>query len=307
MFKINSKYIFLAAVFFIVSAAGRVNANGPGTSAVLTLLEPLSAAAAGTNNASIASSGSGYLNSNPASIARASSPQASLFYRQGIMEDNYASAIAIFPLPWITLGAGAQYYTTGKFSVYNLAGDKVNEVGQEDMIIHIAAAGSFSKLSAGLNIKFIDSKIFGERATGSAADAGLQVKDIINNLTVGAAVRNFGPNIIYINDSEPLPLNVAGGVSYNAGLGSSDLILSAEFPYYVNEEEMFALAGAEYIYASRIAVRGGYRLNLTDTDAQDISLTLGMGITIGNYSIDYATGFADDINSPHSISLNINF
>ncbi len=281
-----------------------LQAGGPGSSSVLTLMEPFSAATAAMGEATAALYGAPYyINSNPASLYGISAPRISLMYRRGIDLDDYAALSLGWQKDKFGLGLGIQYYSTGDIDMYNLAGQKLTSIGSRDIIVNVAGSAEVMNIVSGINIKAVTSEIFGEKGTAFAADAGLQYRKL-NYVTLALAARNMSGGIKYLNQTEELPLNVAAGLALTP---LPSVTASLEIPHYVNEDETFLLAGAQFLYNGIFALRGGYRHNLTEPGAQDISISFGGGIYWRNLSLDYAMGLAEDISSPHNLSFNYSF
>ncbi len=303
MIKVMRKFAVSVMIFSAVSACAY--AGGAGSTAVLTLLEPVSGADAAMGEAGVALSGSpSMLRYNPAGIISSGPGRAGFLYRRGLADDSYFALTASLGGGDITYAASVQYYTTGEITLFNLAGQEVTEVGQRDTVFNLGAATEIGGIPAGVNLKYITSEIFGEDGSAFAADLGMQYKEF-EGMTLGLAVRNLGTGIEYVSDEEDLPLNVAAGASYSGDHYGGDLLLSMEVPYFVNEKETLILAGAEFIYNGMLALRGGYRVNLDDTSGEDVPVTLGVGIIWNNYLIDYGVGLASDLSSPHNISVTL--
>ncbi|GEM_PF-2014385 len=291
---------------FLVLLYTNASAGGGAATSVLTLLEPLSAVSAGTAESSVASLGASHLlNSNPASVYGVVGPEVGFIYRKGVMEDSYTAGFAVIPVENIFIGTGIQYYTTGNVSIHNLYGNKLTEVGQKDTIFHLAYAMKVSDMPLGVNLKIIRSEIFGESGASFALDFGGVYTEFYENINLGFAVRNVSWGIKYVDKYEDIPFNVAGGLNYEIEFSDSSLNAKLELPYYIHEAEVVSLTGVEYNYRDKLSLRGGYRFNLSEPGIDDVSLSMGIGLTIGNYTFDYAAGIADDLDSTHSVSFGV--
>ncbi|MGM0441458.1 MAG: PorV/PorQ family protein [Elusimicrobiota bacterium] len=304
-----SKICCILAIIFSIS--GRFlyasDVAGPGSSAVLTLLEPFSAAGTGKSNAVVSDLGEAALiNKNPASLNWLSRSQSSFMYRRGIDADNYIAFVTGIPLKYDAVGMGVQYYSTGDISLYDLQGDKITGVGQRDTVIHLAAATSNFNIATGINLKWINSQVFGKTGSAVAVDIGSQYKE--ENYNFGIAVRNLGTDIRYLNHKEKLPLNIAVGLLYTEMYDKVHLFKgNFDGLYYVNEKEYVFLTGLEYVYDKQFVLRGGYKYNITSPGDQDILLTTGVGFNFKNITVDYALKLAKNIDSPHTVSLDYRF
>ncbi len=303
--------VFLVAQFIgLICLINQVTtfAKGAGSSSGITLLQPVSAKVAGRGEAWTALSGEALsIHYNPAGLSSLEKQELSIMYQKGLDKDNFATLIYGRRFSFATLGASILYYDTGKIELYDSSGNSISKVGQRDVIFTMGIAREVSKFPIGVNLKFISSEIFGEKASAFAADFGGQYRGLIKNLDIGLSFQNLGTKLTYISKGESLPLTIRLGSSYQKNFTNNSFLLSCDFPYYVNEEEILFLFGVEYIYKKLLSFRGGYRLNLTDTSREDEPINLGIGLAWENYSLDYAIGITKNLSIPHRISLGMKF
>ncbi|HKK20525.1 MAG TPA: PorV/PorQ family protein, partial [candidate division Zixibacteria bacterium] len=164
----------------------------------------------------------------------------------------------------------------------------------------VAFTGSYggsltNKLKGGISAKLLYSKLAEQGAgqekgkgtsTGFALDFGLMYH-WTPRLTLGMAVTNLGPDMAYIDaaQSDPLPRNLALGFAYKLLQNDySHFLVTAEMNKSlvgindgIKEElkQVVFNAGAEFMYANLIAVRGGY---IYDQEGQIKTVTLGIGL-----------------------------
>jgi len=262
----------------------------PGTTAGVTLLQPVTAKAASMGQACSGLRGDiSALNYNPAGMASFTSGELSMMYQRGFAEDNYGSN-----------------YDTGKIEMYNSSGDLITKTGQRDMIFTVGAARKIFGLSMGVSVKHMSSEIFGNEAKVWAMDAGAQFLGFGDNLTFGLAIQNLGGKLQYLSEKESLPLTIRPGASYNMVLNAHKIMFSLDMPYYKNDKETLALMGVDYTY-NALSLRSGYRLNLSDSDGEAESFNFGIGFNWSTYSFSYATGLIDNLDSPHQLSFTMKF
>ncbi len=277
---------------------------GAGESAGLTLLEPVSARSAGLAEAGCSLSGDVVsIHYNPAGISGIENQAASVMYKRGLDEDTYASLIYARGFPFGNLGAAVLYYDTGEIELFDTGGNPVTEVGQRDIVFAVSFAKVLSGIPVGINLKLVSSEVFGENATAVAVDLGGQYGELAENLNIGLAVRNLGTELKYIDEGDPLPLNVCAGASYGISVKGGKLKALLDLPYYVNEAEILSLLGIQYEYKELITARLGYAINISDSDSEAEPLNIGLGFKLDKYSIDYAIGITRDLDNPHYISL----
>jgi hypothetical protein len=161
-------------------------------------------------------------------------------------------------------------------------------------------------LSFGMSTKVIYSRLTDQgtgaelgkgTATVFAVDAGILYRTPFPRLTLGAAVTNLGPNIVYIDaaQSDPLPRNLAFGVAYDLFKNRyNKMTLVGEINKRITDlndgfseelKEAIQSVGFEYWYGSFIALRGGYKND--DAGAIDY-FTVGAGLQYKNIRFDFA-------------------
>ena len=159
------------------------------------------------------------------------------------------------------------------------------------------------KFSVGIGMKYAHESLFnGEMLTaqvrqgvfeevetwanGFLFDFGIRYYTGFRSIYIGSAVQNFGGDVKYAKESNPVPLLFRFGIGGdligpNALLhsGSKGNRLSMAFDiFHPNDYSQQMHLGVEYEYGGILALRGGYKFNY-DFDG----LTLGAGV---NHSID---------------------
>ena len=302
-------FLFVLSTYQLINLPGAF-AKGAGSSAVSALTQPVSAKAAGMAEACSSLSGEVFcLHYNPAGISSLEGQEALFMYQRGLGEDNFATFLYGRRFPFATLGGSILYYDTGKIELIDLSGKEISKTGQRDVIFTIGAARTAygDKIPVGLNLKVISSQVFGESATGFAIDLGGQYRGLLEGLDVGLSFQNLGTKLKYISKGESLPATIRLGGSYRKNFTEHALTGSLDLPYYINEQEILALFGAEYRYRNLLSFRAGYRLNMTNSSGEAESFSLGLGVTWQRYSFDYAIGIAKDLSLPHHISIQAKF
>jgi hypothetical protein len=170
------------------------------------------------------------------------------------------------------------------------------------------------KFSVGIGMKYAHESLFdGQKLTaqvrqgvfeevdtwanGLLFDFGIRYNTGYRSIHIGSAVQNFGADMKYAKESNPVPLLFRFGIGADligpAGLlrsGSENNRLSAAFDiFHPNDYAQQIHVGAEYEFAGSFALRGGYKFNY-DFDG----LTLGGGIKHSlegvGLSADYSYG-----------------
>lgn len=169
------------------------------------------------------------------------------------------------------------------------------------------------RFSTGISVKYAHESLFdGQRvsaqvrqgtfeevrtwANGFLFDFGMRYNTGYRSIQVGASVQNFGADMLYARESNPVPLLFRFGIGANVA-GPDALFfpeeenrVSVAFDLFQpNDYTQQAHAGIEYEYAGAFALRGGYKFNY---DSEGITLGGGVRHTIGSVqlSLDYSYG-----------------
>jgi hypothetical protein len=170
------------------------------------------------------------------------------------------------------------------------------------------------KFSVGASMKYAHESLFGgERVTaqvrqgvfeevatwasGLLFDFGMRYNTGYRSVYIGSAVQNFGADVTYAKESNPVPLMFRFGIGADIigpeGLllaGSKDSRLRVAYDiFHPNDYAQQMHVGVEYEFADLFALRGGYKFNY-DFDG----LTLGGGLKHSiegiRLAVDYSYG-----------------
>ncbi len=229
---------------------------------------------------------------NPAGIATAASPQASFgqaILFAGMLEENLAGA---FPLDQSSaLGVQVLAHLSGQIEITTY--DQPQGTGRYYSANNYAVGVTYArqmtdKFSAGFTVKLIDLTLDQVSAVGIAFDAGATYRIDFNNLRLGFAIQNFGPDMRYDGSpldflthkdtlqtddipssylSEPfrLPFTFAGGAAIDLvepdSVGSgSRLTLAADF-FHLSDQSAKGALGLEYGLNDMFFLRFGFGIN----------------------------------------------
>jgi len=192
------------------------------------------------------------------------------------------------------------------------------------------------RFSIGFNGKFIQQRIWKERATGFAVDVGTLFTTGLNGLRIGAVLTNFGTDMkmsgedlvvkhdidptqmgnndqIFAElrtDAWPLPLNFQVGVAMELWqTNNTRLSVAADAIHPVDNTESMNF-GAEFAWRKNFFLRGGYR-NAFLRDGEE-GMTFGAGVAtrfLGNFriQIDYAYADFGRLQNAQRVSLGLQF
>lgn len=267
------------------------------------------------------------------------------------LADDISYNFVAYSMPvegWGYFGLNFTYFDLGEQTRTDERGNLAGTFDSNELAVSAAYGGSIGDhTAAGIGLKFIRSKL-AEAGAGKeqgrgvgnsfAADLGFLWKPV-SSLSFGAALRNLGPKIAYIDaeQADPLPQHIVVGVAYEVmDTQYNDLMLS--FDLYkpliadgsfasnlvkawadesLNNEfkEMDLQVGGEYKYGlsaredeAFIALRAGLSY---DYDGEASTSAFGVGLKYNRFQFDvaYIIGLGDDpvLGDNTPISMNITF
>ena len=213
----------------------------------------------------------------------------------------------------LTLGTASGTQAFG-ISVVGLHTDPLDEYNADGRYMgtfrffDFLASGTYARaispsLSAGVTAKTLYEKIGWDAATGLAFDVGLGYTlpvEGIGDFSAGLTMRNLGTKMGYHDEKFDLPLTWQGGISYRpVWLPERVTALLALDYEKTRGRDGGILVGLEGGFAGIMAVRLGHRGTYDNGD-----LTVGMGLTLANTSIDYAyVDLGEKLGGTHRVSL----
>ncbi|MFA5140318.1 MAG: PorV/PorQ family protein [Elusimicrobiota bacterium] len=185
-----------------------------------------------------------------------------------------------------TFAASVNMLVVSPFQAYDETDAVIGDVKAQDECVTFAYSKEVGKkrgLSAGVAVKYIRSTLDAYSATAIAFDGGVLARfgrqmEYETEYRLGAAVRNAGQNMKFIDEAFPLPQSLNVGVSRNSPLPHpfEDMRLNAALDAVLPNDDMpYALLGVELKIVREFGVRVGYR---QDQDT-GMGLTAGVGFT----------------------------
>jgi hypothetical protein len=262
---------------------------------------------------------------NPSGLALAQTQELSLTYVDWIFDARQGALSYALPMGSIgALGVQVQYVDFGEFEETTTADPYIKDPNAPGLtgrtfrpfsfLVGLTYARSLSdKFSAGLSVKYAHESLFDGQwvtayigqlsglqtvktwASGLLFDFGLRYNTGFRSIQVAASVQNFGADVKYANESNPVPLLFRFGIGADL-IGTQALFVQAddnnrltmEFDLFQpNDYSQQAHLGLEYEYARTFAVRGGYKFNY---DYEGPTFGAGLKHDFGpvDLSIDYS-------------------
>lgn len=263
---------------------------------------------------------------NPGGLAAIDNMELSTTYIDWLFDAQQgAFAYALAIQGFGALGVQFQYVDFGEFEETTNERPFINDPENPGLtgrtfrpfsyLVGVSYARSLTdKFSVGASMKYAHESLFdGQRITaqvrqgvfeevdtwanGLLFDFGIRYNTGYRSIHIGSSVQNFGADVKYANESNPVPLLFRFGIGADVigsnGLlraGSEDNRLSVACDiFHPNDYAQQTHVGVEYEFANTFALRGGYKFNY-DFDG----LTLGAGINHAieglRLSVDYSYG-----------------
>ena len=318
----------LLSIGVIALSAAAVSAGaGPGSTAAQFLKIGISPRAAGMGEAFVAIADDvNAIYYNPGGLGVLERQELSFMHNvhfEGVTQEWVAYA---YPTRHFgTFGLSANLLRIEPFESYDELDVRTGTVEAQDLAASVAYAkdlGSGGRnLSVGGAAKYIKSQLAGYSATAIAFDAGVLGRyglkgSYETRWKIGAAIRNIGSDMKFINEAFPLPQSLHIGGSRSAPLPhpfedvrytiSGEAVLPNDDAIYIN-------SGLEVRLVREFAIRAGYR---TNQDA-GLGVSFGLGFTSLNrgflkswfpeISMDYALVDFGKIDQTHRLGLTIRF
>jgi opacity protein-like surface antigen len=163
------------------------------------------------------------------------------------------------------------------------------------------------RFSVGGTIKIIDELYEEERATGWAADVGTHYNTGYRNFKITMALSNFGPDMRFITQDFPLPINFRFGAAIDVlDTPQHHAIFAVEGAHPSDNREKYNM-GMEYVFENLAAFRIGSRF---EHDIGGLSVGGGLHFKIGENlaaRLDYGYQDFGDLDAIHRYALTVDF
>lgn len=273
---------------------------------------------------------------NPAGIAFLTGTSVSLSHTKWLADTEFNYAGLAVPIAGSNVVFGASFTTLGipEQPVRSYDGSLTGEMyDARDYAASLSAAiRIIPTFSFGGTIKYINQRIWSERADGLGFDFGVSYITPIRGLSMGSSISNFGAdlqmdgknlvNIIdpdpnnqgvtdipvkYVTNAYPLPQIFRFGLAYEKELGDLSTETAIDLMHPTGSTESMNL-GLEVGFRQFIFIRAGYQ-NLFEKD-QINGLTLGLGIQYlldsrQRFAFDYAFSEWGMLGNAHRISVSM--
>lgn len=264
---------------------------------------------------------------NPASASPANPGwELSLGGARGSFGDITGGGVLGFHAWDVDMFTGLSVYDTGTVTLNSSDWTSRKVTGQRDFMGVWGISGNLDNAGRqGLQLIFMQSEFLGEFSSRAIAASWGMKNDVSDVFSAGIAVRNFGPNIRYLDDVVTLPATGRIGAMYRLVLGENweapvdapnQLRLVSDAEVAFSSMNTSLLAGAELQIGGILILRGGGRVGQTGRLG---AVSAGIGLDMGGirggdagsralFRMDYAIKFMTGaFELPHAFSLTLGF
>jgi len=232
---------------------------------------------------------------NPAGLTYLYGREAAFTYIKMPADINYGFAALGLPLESIggVLGIGVYALGSGDIIERTYLSGEEKGTGRVFAWNDFSLAVSYSRyltdrFSVGITVKYVGEFVHDYSANGWAADVGTLYNTGFRGFKIGMVITNFGPDMKFIKNAYPLPINFRFGGSINVIEGVDHLVTFATEGSHPSDNLEKYNSGLEYVFKERFILRAGGRFNY-DVDG----FTLGGGLRLpfgeeGELGFDYA-------------------
>jgi hypothetical protein len=245
---------------------------------------------------------------NSAGLSSLSGISFSSFYASYLGIGDYTSLALAFP-NW---GLGLLMLNAGDIEGYDSGGEPTDTLAYKNNALFLGFGLNPSSLpfipplpidfSLGARIKYLSVNNGGENGSGFAFDLAYRMKFpnlnigpiAMSDMSLGVTGKNILGSVNYDAHGESMAMTVRLGVAARVAslvVVSSDLDLAGRFHF-----------GVEYDLIPTFAVRAGMM-----TQAGGMSITLGLGLNVQGFILDYAYITHSTLSGTHRVSLSIDF
>jgi len=329
-----SKYILIAALAILLCLPAMVFGQAKvGTAGAQFLKIGVSARAIGMGDAFIGvANDASALYYNPAGIATLENREAIATHIEYPADIQYEFLGLVWPTPQLygSVGLAGYWLHTDDMPVTDYAHPRGTgrTFTAYDMALGLTYGASLTDhLSVGITLKMLNQVLETERALGWSSDAGIYYQTGFRDFTLCMMLANFGPDMKFIRETYPLPMDFRFGTSINLMQSESNKLTLALQASRPNDNLERFNAGAEYWIKNTLAVRVGKKFNydyvnngfVLDSGFDDrqsyngitggITAGLGIKMPLSSYTVqfDYAyqdLGFLDSI---HRVTFDLKF
>ncbi len=241
---------------------------------------------------------------NPAALTQIPGGSLTVMHAAYIESSAYDSAFVAQNLGRLgSVALGGQFFTVGPITQTDVQGNELGTLNPHDMAVSFGYGHTLGKGALGFSGKFIQSTLLHSAQT-QALDLGLLSPVFFQErLRLSLVMTNLGGRLKYDREAFDLPQALKVGSRLHL---SPTWMVSLE-GVVPNDNRPYVALGTEYTIPvssfTQVALRmGGNSRALGDLEGLN-SLSLGSGLNLRSFSIDYAFLPMGDLGTTHRFSL----
>ncbi|MDD5065888.1 MAG: PorV/PorQ family protein [bacterium] len=256
---------------------------------------------------------------NPALAVKLTTHKVDLMHYEYFEDLNYENLSSSFRIsPDYSAGVAAGYLYSGPITrtvrADNMEGfESTGRFFTSDLLLLVFNSFRLEEnVSAGISMKYLRETIADEKATSFAVDLGFTARlKFLMDIDFSLSVLNLGLPVKFTDKKEDLPVIIKSGISrgfspfrLNSRPEKKDLnlVLDAEKP---SDNDLDLRLGTEIWFMNMFAVRAGYLIRMNSNDLG--SLSLGAGLEIDRFDLNYAFVPYKYLENTHRFSLGVKF
>jgi len=257
---------------------------------------------------------------NPAGLTQLMEREALFTHVSYPAEINYDFVALALPSPRFggVWGVGFCMLNVGDmpYREYGVALNPTQTFTAKDYAISFSYARSLTdRFNVGVTLKIIDELYDTERSTGWAVDVGTLYDTGYKGFKIGMMISNFGPDLKFIDESYPLPMNFKfGGVFDILRRENHSAVFAAEGSHPNDNLEKFN-AGVEYWFKDLFSLRLGKYFEYDVHEGAELfevgGISAGGGVRFNvseaKLSFDYGYHDMGYLENMHRLSVGIAF
>ncbi|MFH0775371.1 MAG: PorV/PorQ family protein [bacterium] len=202
------------------------------------------------------------------------------------------------------LGVSALYLQTPKIPGYDDESKKIDDFDANDLAVSFSYSQRFSHRNYfGVSAKWISQQIENVKTSNFAIDAGQIYKPpMIDGLSLAVVVQNIGPRMKFIREEDKMPITLKIGAVYKLMDEDAKLLLDLVKPL---DNNWRISCGTEWQINRNLSLRGGYNSQVFSD--LGIGVSLGAGLKLDTFQIDYAYVPYNDLGDTHRLSFTTHF
>lgn len=246
------------------------------------------------------------LNYNPALIAKYNGPEIVVTHNEWIQDVRSEMIGVSFEMFGLPFAFGANTTSINDIEVRTKPGESESSFDANYFYGSLSTGFNLvERINVGITAKYLYEGLLSDEANGWAFDFGVTYDDLIENLNIGASLRNIGSMNELRTEETQLPTDLRIGASYEMPLESieAQLLLLGGIQQYTDTDDSHIHGGFELLYKKLVAIRGGYM-----SGYESKGLTAGFGVRWSTISFDYAfIPFDYNLGNSHTISVMYSF